>query len=229
VSQQNTAGDITNSDLELAALVYGAAILRLTYGDSTTALQCTSDNAAAVAWATTGSTSSTASRVYILRWLANLTRSLNFTLTPVFAAGSINTLADFCSHSFHLSDQEFYHAIHSQFPIKGGWRVVLPPNDLVLNLTSALSSIMLPWASLAPAPMHPAILGPYGKPSAVPSPSTPTHPTCPTPPQFFKSLLTATDRASYLPANLRFVAARWATPFAPLARRWPTWDTPIHG
>jgi hypothetical protein len=30
----------------------------------------------------------------------------------------------------------------------------------------------------------------------------------------------------YLPAKLKCAAERWATPFVPLARRWPTWDTP---
>jgi hypothetical protein len=229
VTDSNPSGNITNSDLELAALVYGAALLRTTFTKSHATLQCASDNIPAVSWLIKGSTSSTAARAYVLRWFANLTRSLHFTLLPVFAAGTTNTLADFCSRSFHLSDQAFREAISSQFPISGGWTIVPPPRGLASNLISALSGTMLPWESLDLDHLLHATPGLCGNPSAVPLPSTHTQQTCLTRSQFFKSLLTATDKAKYLPASLRCAAAQWATPFEPWARRWPTWDSPIQG
>jgi hypothetical protein len=183
VTQTNPTRDIMNSDLELVALVYVAAILQTT----------------------SGSTLSTATWAYVLRWMANLTRSLNFNLLPVFAAVNTNTLADFCSRSFDLLDQAFYDALISQFPITGGWRVVPPPKGLVSNLISVLSGTMLPWESLDQDQMLPATPGACGKISAAPLPLTPPLPTCQTPYQFFKYLLTATNKAKYLPASLRFI------------------------
>jgi len=227
VTHLNTTGDITNSDLELAALVLGAAILRTTCPQSRATILCASDNAAAVQWAE-GSTSSTKARAFLLRWLANLTRHNSFALHPVFTPGTTNTLADFCSRSFHLSDQEFSAEVHSRFPIPGGWNVVHPPSDHVSNMISALLGEMSPWVCPGPEPMQPAPPGICGKNSANHSPSTLQSSTYQTPSLYFKSLPTATAKEKYLPASLRSVAAQWATPFVPLARRWPTWDFTIH-
>ncbi len=50
VSAENPTGSITNSDLELAAIVTGAAILRHTHPTTHATLLCASDNQAAVTW-----------------------------------------------------------------------------------------------------------------------------------------------------------------------------------
>jgi hypothetical protein len=95
-------------------------------------------------------------------------------------------------------------------------------------MISALLGEMSPWVCPGPEPMQPAPPGICGKNSANHSPSTLQSSTYQTPSLYFKSLPTATAKEKYLPASLRSVAAQWATPFVPLARRWPTWDFTIH-
>jgi len=228
VSATNPSGDITNSDLELAALIVGAAVLQQTYPTRHSSLLCASDNASAVSWLLKGSTSSTAARAFLLRWLASLTRNSTFELSPVFAAGHTNTLADCCSRLFHLSDQDFLATIQRQFPTETGWRLVHPNKLIAYHMTSALYKEMSPWESPDHAQTLPAQLGPYGKRSATPLPSTHWDPTSPTPFQFFKYLPIATAKEKYLPVSLRSEAAQWAMPYKPLARQWPTWDSPTH-
>jgi hypothetical protein len=225
VTASNPSGTLTNSNLELAALVLGAAVLRHYHPTQHANLSCADDNSAAVRWCNKGSTSSTNARAYLLRWLANLTRVHDFALSAHFAAGTTNTLADFCSRSFHLSDQDFTIALQHHFPINGGWTVVHPPNDLALHMTSALSSKLLPMESppLGKTPL--TIPGNYGPTTA--TAYTWTQPPTPflTPYLFSKFLHTATAPATFLPPHLRCAVERWVTPFAPLARRWPTWDS----
>jgi hypothetical protein len=73
VSASNPTGTITNSDMELAALITGAAILRDIYPGPHTALTFASDNSSAVTWLVKGSPSSNAARAFLLRCLATLT------------------------------------------------------------------------------------------------------------------------------------------------------------
>jgi len=228
VSASNPNGTLTNSDLELAALVTGAAILRSLYPSGHAHLLCASDNAAAVTWLNKGSPSSSAARAFLLRWLAKLSRNKSFDISPVFASGATNTLADVCSRHFHLSEQAFYDLIEHRFPIPGGWTLAHPTNEINLNMISALSEEMLPWESHNLDPTQPTILGSCGKTSVAPLPWTPQEPTSQTLYQFYRSLPIATGPARYLPASLRCAAAQWATPYVPLARRWPTWDSTTH-
>jgi hypothetical protein len=228
VSVANPSGSITNSDLELAALVFGAALVRHLHPSQHASLLCASDNTATVTWTSKGSTSSTAARALLLRWLATLTRRHTFTLQPVFTPGSTNQIADCCSRSFHLSDQDFLNHINRRFPIHNGWKLAHPPKGLVSHMTLTLSGEMLPWASPDPDRTPPPTLGPSGSASARPSTSIPLASQKPTLCQYFKSLPIATATERFLPASLRSVAAQWGTPFEPLGRRWPTWDWTIH-
>jgi len=229
VSAKNPTGSITNSDLELAAIVLGAAVLRHTHPTTHATLLCASDNQAAVTWQTKGSPSSSAARAFLLRWLATLTRCAQFDVNTVFASGNSNTLADVCSRHFHLSDQEFSELITRRFPIPGGWQFVRPTREIASNMISALCGEMLPWEFPDHDRQLPAPLGSSGRTFATPLPWIPPELTSQTLYRFFKSLPTATGPEKYLPASLRCAAAWWATPFEPLARRWPTWDSTTQG
>jgi hypothetical protein len=66
-----------------------------------------SDNALAVSWTTCGSISSTGSNAHLLRWLAQIARLHSISFKPILTPGNTNAIADFCSHSFHLSDAHF--------------------------------------------------------------------------------------------------------------------------
>jgi hypothetical protein len=166
VSVETPRGSITNSDLELATLVFGATLIRHLHPSQHASLLCASNNTATVTWTSKGSTSSTAARALLLRWLATLTQRHKFTLQPVFARGSTNQIADCCSRSFHLSDQDFLNQINRRFPIQDGWKLAHPPKGLVSLMTLTLSGEMLPWASPDPDRTPPPTLGPSGSASA---------------------------------------------------------------
>jgi hypothetical protein len=228
VSHSNPQGDLTNSDFELAALITGAALFFHTNATLKGPLWLGSDNTAAVSWCKRGSTSTTGPNAHLLRWMAKLTLDHNMTLKPVFVPGTSNSLADFCSRSFHLQDAEFLATLNQQYPIKPSWTLVHPTPNMISNMTSALSTTMLPWASLnnEPRPLTP--LGTSGKTSAGTCTSTQLYNKSPIPSYPCNSSPIATVGATYLPAKLLFAAKRWEMPFVPSARRSPTWDTPTH-
>jgi hypothetical protein len=134
VSSSNITGDITNSDFELAALVLGFAVCVEAAETSNAMLWCGSDNVAAVSWCTKGSTLSTGLQAHLLHWLAKLTRDHSFSLCSIHVPGSTNTLADFCSRSFHLYDQEFLDHLNAHYPISPSWTLVPVNSDLISKL-----------------------------------------------------------------------------------------------
>ncbi len=146
----NPTGSITNSDLELTALLTGVALGTMIPTSTCHVLHCTIDNTPALAWSTRGSTSSNAPPAYLLRLHSQLARQRDFTLRSVFTPGMTSTLADFCSHSFHMADGDLLHAVNQRFPSQPCWNLAHLTNALLLHMTSALSKWMLPWESAGP-------------------------------------------------------------------------------
>jgi hypothetical protein len=225
ISTSNPTGNLTNSDFELAALVLCTALCSSLTTIPHMALWCASDNIAAVSWCTKGSTSSTGPAAHLLRWLAQISRSNLVSLSAFHVPGTSNTLADFCSRSFHLTDQEFLHHLNTHFPINPSWTLAQVPSALICKLNSSLSCEMSPWESLASAPIQQTPLGTFGKPSALTLTSTPHSNTHQIASSRCNSLPIFTVGEKYLPAKLQCTAEWWAMPFAPLTRRWPTWVT----
>jgi len=179
VSASNPSGTLTNSDFELAALLLGAALVATHTPTSPASLWLGSDNVAAVSWCKRGSTSSAGPTAHLLRWLAQLARVNTLSLTPIFVPGKSNTLADFCSRSFFLQDDNFLRQLNKRFPIQPSWTLVHPTGDMMSVLTSALSNEMLPLGSLSNGPMLPTPHGQPGLTSAPPS-FVPLDRRCPT-------------------------------------------------
>jgi hypothetical protein len=227
VSASNTSGTLNNSEFELAAIILGASIISRTSPSSHDNLLCGSDNSAAVSWCTKGSVSSKGPSAHLLRWLAQISRDRFSSLTPTFVSGDSNALADFCSRSFSLTDDEFLQKANAAYPIKPSWTIIHPTAEEALQLTSALSSTMLPWASHTSAPCQPILPGTSGPPFATPLTSTQPSKTQMIPFSPYNFLPLDTAVANYLPANLKYAVKRWATPFVPLDRRSPTWDSRI--
>jgi hypothetical protein len=226
ISTANPSGGLTNSDFELAALVVGVAIggASNTYPNAT--FWCGSDNVAAVSWCTKGSTSSIGPQAHLLRWLAQLTRQYTCSIHCLHIPGVTNTLADFCSRSFHLSDQAFLDHLNLHYPISPSWTLAPVTSDLTSKLNWTLSSQMFPWESHPNEPLPPTPPGSSGKDFALTLTSIQPWKTRQTKfsPSNSSPIVIVGDK--YLPAKLKCAAERWATPFVPLARRWPTWDTP---
>jgi hypothetical protein len=220
------SGDLMNSDLELCALVLATAVLADTLPLHNSAIWCGSDNTSAISWTQRGSTTSTGINAHLLCLLAPLSRAGQFTLHTLFIPGSSNTVADFCSRSFPLPDSQFQQTLLQQYPTTPSWIFAHPPKETVYAMISALSKTPVPWESVIPTKWHQTVPGTSGGTSATPFGVTLTCLTWETLSPSCRFSPTATGLAKYLPATLRFAAERWATPFAPLARRSPTWVSP---
>jgi len=227
VTHTNPAGTLTNSDLELAAIVAGIAVLQATANTAAASVYVASDNTPTVAWANKGSPSSIGVNAHLLRQLAQLSRFDNCHLQVVSVPGNTNTIADFCSRSFALQDPMFIQELNNHFPVTPPWRLAQIPPDLPSRLTTSLSRAPLPWESVRRGEGPPITLSPYGKPFAKHTTLTPPWHNTKTPSRFSRSSVIDTAMASLLPAKLRSAVERWAMPFEPWARRWPGWDTPI--
>ncbi len=155
ITAANPSGTLTNSDFELTALIAGAVILASIQPLNHATIWCASDNTPAISWCTKGSTSSMAPNAYLLQWLAQLSREGQISYKPVSIPGSSNTLADFCSRSFSLSDMEFTTHPNTHFPIQPSWQIVTLPHEITSTMISSLSQKMLPWECVTPGPRLP--------------------------------------------------------------------------
>jgi len=224
VSTNNPLGTLTNSDFELAALVLGAAILPTIAPTPHYCAYAASDNTPAVAWCNKGSTSSAGANAHLLRWLAHLTRQSRLTLQPISVPGTSNTIADFISRSFSLSDQDLQNELNSRFPYQHAWQIAHPTPEHEQYLISALSKTT--WQQRCATPGKEGIepQRPCGTPSATPCTSTPPCPTVTTRSQRYSSSPIDTALESLLPAALVSAVKRWGMPFVPWGRRSPSWD-----
>jgi len=68
--------------------------------------------------------------------------------------GSTNTLADCCSSLFHLNDNVFLNYIKNVYPAQPSWKLVIPMPVILYDMNSALSRVIQPRASIAPAQMQ---------------------------------------------------------------------------
>jgi hypothetical protein len=166
ISAMSTAGVISINELERAAMIqaYHIALQTMPPTAHGTFL-CATDNTAAHAWVSRGSTTTIQAPAYLLQMLATLARTSHCSFDSVFTAGSTNTLADFCSRSFDIDDATFLAHVNERWPMQTSWRLVHPTNDTKSQWTSALSNrTVVPVSALTdPTPM--TVCGEYGVPS----------------------------------------------------------------
>jgi hypothetical protein len=229
VSTTNPTGDITNSDLELTALVLGhhtqhQLIPKLPY----TCTYIATDNTPTHAWVSKGSPTTTGPPAFLLRQLARDCRDARATVYSVFTPGSSNTIADFLSRSFALSDSAVLQHLQHHFPVKPPWKLVKPPNTITSELNSLLLRKVPQQESQLVERPQPTQVGPYGQTFASVSPAThcstasTTHYPC------YKYSLRDTAWETWLPPVLRSRLEQWRVPYARWARRWPSWGSQIH-
>jgi hypothetical protein len=92
VSASNPSGTITNSDLELAAIVMGAHLLHSAVSIPHLMIYVGSDNTSAVSWCSKGSTTSNGPNAFLLHLLAQLTNQCGISIQPIFVHGVTNSL-----------------------------------------------------------------------------------------------------------------------------------------
>jgi len=118
VSFHNPNGLLTNSDLELMALLVTTILAANSIDTPHPHILIASDNTPTVAWATKGSTTSIKAPAFLLHSLATFRRAIPFTFEPVFTPGRTNQIADCCSRSCALSNAAFLHNINTAFPVQ---------------------------------------------------------------------------------------------------------------
>jgi hypothetical protein len=224
VSQHNLTGSLTNSDLELAAAITGYAtqqhvIPPTPYNHTFLA----TDNTPTQAWVHRGSKSSIGPPAWLLRHLAQTCRSHNSLLFPIFTPGTTNTIADFLSRSFHLTDAMVLHELQNIAPIQPPWKLVTPPAATTSAMNCALLNKKLPEPSLQAVPRALAPPGPYGPTFVSRSPVTLSSTTSKTHCHYSKYSLHDTEWEQLLPPTLRSALERWKAPFVPWGRRSPHW------
>ena len=139
VSADQKNGTITNSDLELAALIQGSALIAAHSTFPHVNITLVSDNTPAVTWINKESTTSNGPAAYLLHQLAQHRRKQPYTLSTLYVPGSTNTIADCCLCLFTLSDTAFLAKMNVEFPVQPSWTLVLTPPNLMLSMIYALS------------------------------------------------------------------------------------------
>jgi hypothetical protein len=165
VSTHNPAGSITNSNLELAAIIQGSTFMELLGHTPHAHLLLASDNTPAVSWVAKGSTTSTGPAAYLLHLLAQQRWQTPYTLTPVYTPGNTNTIADCCSRFFSLTDSQFVQKMNAAFPVQPSWKLVHPSHDLTSSVILALSRKLRPLASPPLNETQETQSGTFGTPS----------------------------------------------------------------
>jgi hypothetical protein len=139
VSSSYPTGDITNSELELAASITHADVLTQAFDVRSHATHQLSDNSATVAWQRKGAASTTGAAAYLLRLQALHQRHHRYVPLRDFIPGVANVMADDFSRLFHLTDSQLLSHFNSSFPQTRPWQI-FPSRDGMLSApTSALS------------------------------------------------------------------------------------------
>jgi hypothetical protein len=139
VSDANPKGTITNSDLELAATIVQLDIAIHSFAMPLQTLSVLSDNAAAVAWQTKGSTTTTSATAYLLRLQGLHQRHHRYHSVFNHIAGEENAMADTASRSFATTQSYFFATFTSLYPQTPSWQLLSPCDEILSAVNSALS------------------------------------------------------------------------------------------
>ena len=178
VTEDNPAGTITNSDLELAGgLLHLEAIAQHFDVRERTILSKT-DNLATLFWQRKGSATSTKPPAHLLRLFGIHQRFHRYVPRHDYISGISNPMADDASRLFHLSDSQFLSYFNTTFPQHTSFRHVHLASQMTSAVISALRNKTCKAESLLVEPPPPTPIGtsgprsqlnwasvPYSKPS----------------------------------------------------------------
>ena len=144
VSWENPQGRITNSDLELAALVlHEACFPSVCVSPHWHAPATGSDNTPTVSWAFKESSTINPVVAELLRIRSEQNRLSKITPSVFYHPGSENTMADDASRRFDLTNEAFLPFFTSRYSPQsaGSWTVCHPPTEIVSSVISALRKL----------------------------------------------------------------------------------------
>ena len=173
VSFDNPSGQVTNSDLELAATIVQHDIAAHQYDVRERTISSGSDNTPAVAWQSKGSTTTSSAPAYLLRLQTLHQRFHRYFSSIFYIPGVVNIMADDASRLFDMSDHQLLTHFNTAYPQLNSWRLVHPTRAMLSSVTSALRMKRVEPASFLHAPTPTTKLGSSGPTSARTSMSTP--------------------------------------------------------
>ena len=139
VTWSNPRGDLTNSDLELAAIVAQQDVLCQRI-DTRERTFCTlTDNTPALSWARKGSVTSEAAAAYLLRLNSLHQRHHRYLGTYDHIAGKANVMADDASRLWNLRDSQLLAYFQQTYPQSLPWKFTPLRQHMRSALISALS------------------------------------------------------------------------------------------
>ena len=138
VSTANTAGDLTNSDLEQAGVLAHADMATLLFDLRELTLATLNDNVAAVSRNRKGAVTSDQAAAYLCRLSSLHRRHYRYHHEVSHIAGEANTMADILSRRHDLSDAQLLTLFTSRFPQAKPWRMYRLPTATLSALISSL-------------------------------------------------------------------------------------------
>ena len=227
VSQDNPAGSVTNSDLELAGTIGHDAVLANTVPVQHLTTCSFTDNTPTVSWRHKGNVTSTGPAAYLLRLSALHRRHHRYKPETHFLAGILNTMADDCSRLWKLSDSQLISYFNSTYPQPQSWTMCHLPPEMHSALISCLLRKRLTPELFLRARKKPSEPGTFGVRFAPRSLSTHSFRMWPILSRSYKPLASVGEMAASLPVKTPTELARWRTPSALSHRRFPSWGPKI--
>ena len=220
------SGDLTNSDLEHAALTCHPHLLAQLHDIRELTVAAMSDNTAAVSRESRGSTSVDAPAAYLCRLSALNQRRYRYRLQPSYIPGPLNVMADILSRRWDLSDPQLLLLFNSQFPQATPW--IISPLEPSMNsaVTLALSMHRCPLEFPQADAQWLVLTSATGQPSVNNMSWTATSPLAPIQSRGFKSSLPEFEMAGFRPAATLSDLAQWRMRSTLWHRRSPCWVPP---
>lgn len=220
VTSDNPNGALSISDLELAALIAHKDVLATHVILAERTIWMATDNRAALAWSTKGSSTSVSARAHLLRMNAMHQRHHRYVATHSHIPGTANVMADDASRLWHLNDTELLTHFLTHYPQACPWELHRLQPSTNSRLIGALSRQQPANASRLDAPMPVPPPGASGQVFVTTYPLPPCHPT---PSPSCKSSPNVCAPEPSAPVADPSALARWKTRSAPWGRRMSGW------
>lgn len=222
ITSDNPHGSISISDLELTGMIAQKDIVAHASDVRERTIWIAGDNRAAIAWSDKGSSTSVATRAYLLQYNALHQRHHRYLARHHYIPGPVNAMADAASRRWDLSDDAFLTHFNLSYPQATSWRLFPLSSATSSALTGALFK-KRPHDGFpnndAPPPPPPGLSGATSAHASVSTPTT----SATTPFACCSSSPIATAPERSLPAATLSALGQWRTPYERWVRRTPVW------
>jgi hypothetical protein len=225
VFTDNPKGTVTNSDLELAATIIQHDAMCHNYDVREQTVHTSTDNQATQAWQQhQGLATTNAVPAFLLRLQAIHQRFHHYVPQHSYLPGKLNSMADYASRLWNLSDKELLTHFNATYPQHRSWHLYQPRPEMLSAVICALHRKRLPPASFLVKPNQPITIGSTGWSSASRSTWIRTSKTCKTLSRCSKFTSNVIELEQLRTVASQYDLEQWRTRYVPLARRlWHWW------